>query len=47
MLLFAVRWFIRIINLIKEMKKDKLIKKQKIKLHTIISQDRIEIKIPE
>ena len=46
MSLFAVRWFIRIINQIKEEKRISFLKYKKTnKLNPIISQDRIEIKI--
>ena len=45
MLLFVIRWFIRIMNLINEGEKDKLFKKQKKTIKPFISQDRIKIKI--
>ena len=47
MLLFAVGWLIRIVNLIKEGKKKLLKMQKKTNLNPIISQDKIEIKIPK
>ena len=42
---FAVRWFIRIMNLLKEGKRISLPKHKKMHRNPIISQNRIEIKI--